>query len=185
MAATTVGSSGRTSGEKRAATLPLRSMRNFSKFQRIPGSGLVVELCCLEKAVEVFTEGFAARAGGLWLGSDEGLVEGVGVVACDGDLGEHGEVDAKGGAAEGLDVLVGAGLLSTEVVGWEAADHEAGLFEAGVDLFEGVVLRSETALGGDVDDEEDFAAIVGQRGSFAGDFVDGDIVESSGGHGFS
>src|SRR5229473_2362923 len=41
MAAMTVGSSGRTSGEKRAATLPLRSMRNFSKFPRMPGSGLV------------------------------------------------------------------------------------------------------------------------------------------------
>src|SRR5260370_24546592 len=41
MAAMAVGSSGRSSGEKRAATLALRSMRNFSKFQRMPGSGLV------------------------------------------------------------------------------------------------------------------------------------------------
>src|SRR5438270_10117543 len=47
MAAMTVGSSGRTSGEKRAATLPLRSMRNFSKFQRMPGSGLVEAPLCL------------------------------------------------------------------------------------------------------------------------------------------
>src|SRR6201993_2311432 len=47
MAAMTVGSSGRTSGEKRAATLPWRSIRNFSKFQRMPGSGLVVAPLCL------------------------------------------------------------------------------------------------------------------------------------------
>jgi len=42
MAATIAGSSGTTSGEKRAITLPVRSMRNFSKFHRIPGSGLGV-----------------------------------------------------------------------------------------------------------------------------------------------
>src|ERR1700755_2658575 len=47
MAAMTVGSSGKTSGEKRAATLPRRSMRNFSKFQRMPGSGLVGTPLCL------------------------------------------------------------------------------------------------------------------------------------------
>src|ERR1700722_8596289 len=109
----------------------------------------------------------------------------MGVGAGDGDLGEHGEVDAEGGTAEGLDVLVGAGFLGAEVVGREAADDESGVFEAGVDLFEGVVLGGETALGGYVDDEEDFSTIVGERGAFAGDFVDGNVVESSGGHGFS
>src|ERR1700761_1032922 len=145
------------------------------------GGGAVL----LEEAVEVFTEGFATGAGGLGFGSDERLVERVGVGASDGDLREHREVDAEGGAAEGLDVFVGAGLLGAEVVGREAADDEAGVFETGVDLFEGVVLGGETALGGYVDDEEDFATIVGERGDFAGDFVDGDVVESSGGHGFS
>ncbi len=137
----------------------------------MPGSGLVVAPLCLlvEEAVEVLAEGVAGGADGLGLGGDEGLVEGVGVGAGDGDLGEHGEVDGEGGAAEGLDLLVGAGLLGAEVVGGEAADDEAGVFEAGVELFEGVVLRGEAALGGDVDDEEDFAAVVGEGGAFAGD----------------
>src|SRR5207237_1003516 len=47
MAAMMAGASGRTAGEKRAATLPWRSMRNFSKFQRMPGSGLVTSPLCL------------------------------------------------------------------------------------------------------------------------------------------
>ncbi len=39
MASVTSGSSGAVSGERRATTLPLRSMTNFSKFQRMAGSG--------------------------------------------------------------------------------------------------------------------------------------------------
>ena len=41
IAATSAGSSGVTSGEKRPTTLPSLSTRNFSKFHRIPGSGFV------------------------------------------------------------------------------------------------------------------------------------------------
>ena len=59
-------------------------------------------------------------------------------------------------------------------------DDEAGVLEAGVELFEGVVLRGEAALGGDVDDEQDFAAVVGERCGFAGDAVDGNVVEGRG-----
>ena len=59
-------------------------------------------------------------------------------------------------------------------------DDEAGVFEAAVELFERVVLRGEAALGGDVDDEEDFAAVVGEGTAFAGDAMDGDVVESGG-----
>src|ERR1700761_2071435 len=61
MAATTAGASGRTSGEKRAATFPLRSMRNFSKFQRMPGSGLVVVPCCVRKPLRFSRK--ASRSG--------------------------------------------------------------------------------------------------------------------------
>ncbi len=99
-----------------------------------------------EEAVEVFAEGGAGFADGFGLGVDEGLVEGMGVGAGDGDLREHGEVDAEGSGAEGLDLLVGAGLLRAEVVGGEAEDDEAGVFEAGVEVFEGFVLWGEAAL---------------------------------------
>ena len=40
---------------------------------------------------------------------------------------------------------------------------------AGVELFEGLVLGGEAALRGDVDDEQDLAAVVGEGGGFAGD----------------
>ena len=142
-------------------------------------------MVAVEEAVEVFAEAVAGGADGFGLCGDEGFVEGVGVGAGDGDLREHGEVDAEGGAAEGLDVFVGAGLLGAEVVGGEAADDESGVFEAGVDLFEGIVLGSQAAFRGDVDEEEDFAAVGGEGGGFSGDFVDRNVVEGSGGHGFS
>ena len=77
------------------------------------------------------------------------------------------------------DLFVGAGLLGAEVVGRKAADDEAGIFETGIELFEGVVLRGQTALRGYVDDEQDFAAVVGERGGFAGDVLDGNVIEGA------
>ena len=56
MAATIIGSSGTTSGSKRATTSPLRPTRNFSKFQRI--SGLVLGGRC--RAARRLGEGAAA-----------------------------------------------------------------------------------------------------------------------------
>jgi len=99
-------------------------------------AGLGIRGCAalLEVAVEIFAEGFAAGAGGFGFGGDEGRVEGMGVGAGDGDLRKQGKVDAEGGAAEGLDVFVGAWLLAGEVVCGEAEDDEAGVFEAGVEL---------------------------------------------------
>jgi amino acid transporter len=42
---------------------------------------------------------------------------------------------------------------------------------------EGVVLLGEAALRGYIDDEEDFAAVIGERGAFSGDAMDGDVVD--------
>ena len=178
MAETIAGSSGVTSGEKRAMMSPLRPTRNFSKFQRMPGSGLVVAplWTSREEAIEVFAEGCAGFADGFGLGVDEGLVERMGIGAGDGDLLEHGEVDGVGSGAEVIDLLVGAGFLRAEVVGREAEDDEASVFEAGVESFEGFVLWGEAALGGDVDDEENFAAVVGESEVFAGDAVYRDVI---------
>jgi amino acid transporter len=130
-----------------------------------------------KEAVEAFAEGFAGWADGFGLCGDEGLVEGVGVGAGDGDLGEQGEVDREVGGAECLDLFVGAGFLGPEVVGGEAADDEAGVFEAGVEAFESCILLGQAALRSYVDDEEDFAAVVGEGGAFAGDAVNGDFVD--------
>ena len=138
------------------------------------GGGSVVDVG--EEAVEVFAEVGAGFADGFGLGLDEGLVEGMGFGAGDGDLLEHGEVDAEVGGAEFLNFLVGAGFLGAEVVGGEAEDDEASIFEAGVEGFEGLVLWGEAALRGYVDDEENFAAVVGESEVFASDAVYRNVI---------
>ena len=83
------------------------------------------------------------------------------VGAGDGDLGEEREGDGVLGRAELGDLLVGAGLLTGEVIGGEAEDDEATVLVLLVEVFEGGVLRGESALGGDIDEEKDFAGVVG------------------------
>ena len=117
------------------------------------------------------------------LGGDELGVERVLVGAGDGDLGEDGEGDGVVDGAEFGDFLVGAGLLLAEVVGGEAEDDEAAVFVLLVEGFEAGVLRGEAALGGDVDDEEDFAGVVGEGGGGAGE--GGERERGEGGHGGS
>jgi hypothetical protein len=128
-------------------------------------------------AGELLAELAGLLGGGDGFLGDELFVEGVGLGAGDDDLLEHGEVDAEAAFAEGGDLFVGAGFLALEVVSGEAEDLEAVGFAALVELLEGVVLRGEAAFGGGVDDQEGFAAEVGERGSLAGDLVDGDVVE--------
>jgi hypothetical protein len=121
---------------------------------------------------EVFAPGAVGDV--LGCGFDEGGVERVLGGAGDRDLGEEGEGYGVFGGAELGDLLIGAWLLSGEVVGWEAEDDEAAVFVLLVEGFEGGVLRGEAALAGDVHDEEEFAGVVGKRGGVAGDGGDGD-----------
>src|SRR6201999_1034191 len=100
------------------------------------GVGCSAVVVVLEEAVEIFAEAVAGWGDGFGLGGDEGLIERMSAGTGDGDFGEHGEIDAVGGAAEGLDIFVGAWLLRAEVVRGKSADGEAGVFEAGVELFE-------------------------------------------------
>ncbi len=99
-----------------------------------------------EEGVQLLAEALAAGTDGLGLGGDERLVERMGVGAGDGDLLEHGEVDAVGAGAEGGDLGVRSGLLGAEVVGGEAEYDESGGFEARVKVFECGVLLGEAAL---------------------------------------
>lgn len=67
--------------------------------------------------------------------------------------------------AEGLDIIVGTGLLGAELVAWEPKDLEVVAvlgFEVFVELLETFILWGETALGGGVDDEGHFALKVGE-----------------------
>lgn len=62
--------------------------------------------------------------------------------------------------AEGLDLIVGAGILATELVARETEDGEVfrvfGL-EGLVELLEALELRGEAALGGGIHDQDDLA----------------------------
>lgn len=86
-------------------------------------------------------------------------------VAVDVQLAQHGEGDAVVDLAEGLDVVVGAGVLAAELVAGEADDEEiVGVFalELLVEVLEALELGREAAFGGGVDDEHDLAFEAGE-----------------------
>ena len=76
-----------------------------------------------------------------------------------------GKVDAEGGASRrsGSPRWSRAPGRPKSLAGKPRTTRPGSLKRA-VELFERVVLRGEAALGGDVDDEQDFAAIVGEGG---------------------
>ena len=70
--------------------------------------------------------------------------------------------------AEGLDLIVGAGVLVAELVAWETDDGEVlGVFalQVLVELLEALKLRGKATFGGGVDDQDDLA---GERGEGEG-----------------
>jgi len=117
------------------------------------------------------------------LGGGEVLIEGDHVGTFDADLGEDGEGDVVVFGAEGFDFLVGAGFLAAEVVGGDADDDEALGFVLLIEGFEAGVLGGVATLGGDVDDEDDFAGVGFQRGGLPVDGFHGEFVDGFGGHG--
>ena len=90
------------------------------------------------------------------------------------------EGDVERAAAELFDFLIGAGFLATEVVAREAEDNQALVFVFSIDGFQRFVLACVAALGGDIDDEEDFALISFQAGGFSVDILDWYGVEAGG-----
>ena len=97
-------------------------------------------------------------------------------------LSENGERDAVVDGAEGLDVVVCAGVLAAELVAGEAEDGE-GVWVGGcdglVEFFEGGELRGEAALGGGVDNEDDFAFEGGEGEGGAFFCFEGAVVSES------
>lgn len=83
-----------------------------------------------------------------------------GVFAVYVELAKDGESDAVVDLAEGLNLVVGTGVLAVELVAGEAEDGEVfrvALLQLLVELLEAFELGCETALGGGVDDEDDLA----------------------------
>jgi hypothetical protein len=109
---------------------------------------------------------------------NEGGVKRVLIGAGDGNFGEEGEANRVVRGAEFCDLLVGAGLLSGEVVGGEAEDDEATIFVILIEGFERCVLRCEAALGSDVHNEEYLTGVVGKGGGGAGNRGERDRGES-------
>jgi hypothetical protein len=93
----------------------------------------------------------------------EPLVQRVRVVAVDVDLLHDGEADAIVDLAEVLNVIVGAGLLATELVAGKAEDDKIirmRLLDLVVERLETGILWREAALRGGVDDEDDLALVL-------------------------
>lgn len=86
-------------------------------------------------------------------------------LSIDQSLSEDRERNTVVQLAELANLLIAAWLLASELVAWEAEDLElAGVLflQLLVELLESAVLWGEAALGGGVDDEEDFALVVGE-----------------------
>lgn len=120
---------------------------------------------------------FAAEFGVFGFAGEE-LVERRLVVAFDRELGHHGKADIVFLGAEGLDFLVGAGLLAHEVVGGNADDDQPLILIFLIKSFESGVLRGVSAMAGDVDQEQDFAVVFGERGGLPVDGLQREVVDA-------
>lgn len=86
--------------------------------------------------------------------------DGRGVVTVHIEFSKYGERDTVVELTEGLDLIVGAGILAAELVAWETDDGEIfGVFglQVLVELLETFELRGEAALRGGVHDQNDLA----------------------------
>src|SRR5262245_44755643 len=97
-----------------------------------------------------------------WIGrvlASERDIKGMAFFAVDVNFVEEGKGHAVFGGTEGLDFLVRAGFLAIELVAGERKNGEPLSFVLFLEVLEGLVLRGQPALGGDVDDQEDLAFI--------------------------
>src|ERR1700728_1648055 len=101
-------------------------------------------------------------------------------VAVHVDLLEQRERHAVGARTELLDLLGGAGLLAQELVAGEPEDTEPLVAVGLLQALQPLVLRRETALGGDVHEEQRLPLVRGERCVLAGERVDRDVKEGHG-----
>lgn len=134
-------------------------------------------------------EVFAEIPGGLGESGGEELVDRRLSIALFGDhFLEHREVDIILGCAEGDDLRRCARFLAAKVVGGKAEDEETLGLVVGIKFFQSGVLRSETAMRGDIYHEDDVALVLAEINRFAIERGDLEVVERTdgiggGGHG--
>ena len=103
--------------------------------------------------------------------------EGVGVVAVDFHFLETGEFSAVIQFAEVMYRLVGARGLLSKLVAGEVEDGESLSMVLLIEFFQFLILWSESALGGRVDDEYHFVGILLKRHGAAFPVFYGEIVD--------
>src|SRR5215469_10358119 len=98
-------------------------------------------------------------------------------VAFDDDLLIHREFDSELRRAELGDFLVAARFLARKFVSWESEYHQAARPILLVQLLEVGILRSQSALGCDIDDQHHGAFVLPERRLFAIDVTNLEIVQ--------
>lgn len=101
----------------------------------------------------------------------------MGVFAVDINFGKHGEADAVVFLTEGGDFGFCAGFLMIKLIAGEAENDKAFVFVRFVELLEAFILRGETTFAGGVDNEDDFAFVVGHGLLVAIDGGCGKVIE--------
>src|SRR5277367_328474 len=93
----------------------------------------------------------------------------------DHNLRIHRELHSEAGLAEGLYLRVRSRLLSGKVIRRKATNHQTLLAVRFIKRFEPRILRRETALRRNVDDQQNLALMFGKRGRSSVDALDRDI----------
>jgi hypothetical protein len=93
-------------------------------------------------------------------------VEGMNALAFHRNLGEQGEGDAVGKAAEALDLGFGSRFLPAKVIRRKCQNLETPLLEPAVERLQGLVLGRESAFAGHVHDKKDLPGEL-RDGSFS------------------
>ena len=74
-------------------------------------------------------------------------------------LGKHGKSNAVVQGAEFFDLILRAWFLSAKVIAGKSAHHQPALVVTLMQLLQARVVRGESALGGDIDDEKHLAGV--------------------------
>ena len=112
--------------------------------------------------------------------ADQLGVDRMTVIAIHVNLLEHREANAVRGRAELLDLLGRTRLLTHELIAGKTHHAETSVGVLAVQRFESLVLRRQTTLGRDVDDEHGAIAVGRQRRWLTGEGSNGYVVDSHG-----
>ena len=112
---------------------------------------------------------FPLDGGGFGLGGGEGFVEGVGCGPVTVILENMGKSTPKVDRQKDWISSLEPGSWPAKSLAGKPRTVKPESLKRAWSFLEGVVLGSESALRGDVDDEEDLAAVLGEGGAFSGD----------------